>query len=191
MSISRCKIYRFCRVGIFEKTDHSMSLEGWNTIKRFTQIIKKIFFHDTMKIFKKRHYCHLLRFKIRGPPKRRLRDLFQACTHEALPDFLTFRQPYSYQKLPLVVHWLLSLQREPKVITLCVYKLALDLRGYADFAMLDSALGLNIYIFSIWRHFFMSTWWWVFKNKQEIWIISLLLEGRTRQCKILPSDSGL
>ena len=72
--------------------------------------------------------------KIRGPPKRRLRDLFQACTHAALPDFLTFRQPYSYQKLPLVVHWLLSLQRQPKVITLCVYKLAMDLRGYADFA---------------------------------------------------------
>jgi hypothetical protein len=31
-----------------------------------------------------------------------------------------------------VVHWLLSLQRQPKVITLCVYKLAMDLRGYAD-----------------------------------------------------------
>ena len=42
--------------------------------------------------------------KIRGPPKRRLRDLFQACAHAALPDFLTFRQPSSYQKLPLVVH---------------------------------------------------------------------------------------
>ena len=72
--------------------------------------------------------------KIRRPPKRRLRNLFQACKHAALPDFLTFRQPSSYQKLPLVVHWLLSLQRQPKVITLCVYKLAMDLRGYADFA---------------------------------------------------------
>ena len=28
----------------------------------------------------------------------------QACTHAELPDFLTFRQPYLYQKLLLVVH---------------------------------------------------------------------------------------
>ena len=67
--------------------------------------------------------------KIRIPPKWRLHDLFQACTHAALPDFLTFRQPYFYQKLPLMVHWLLSFQRKPKVVTLCVYKLARDLRG--------------------------------------------------------------
>ena len=73
--------------------------------------------------------------KIRGPPKRRLWYIFQACTHAALPDFLTFRQPCSYQKLPLEVHWLLSLQRQPKVITLCVYKLAMDLRSYADFGI--------------------------------------------------------
>ena len=46
----------------------------------------------------------MLKSKIRQPPKRRLRDLFQACAHAVLPDFLTFRQPCSYQKLPLVVH---------------------------------------------------------------------------------------
>ena len=64
-----------------------------------------------------------------------MRDLFQAYTYAALLDFLTFRQPCSYKKFPLVVHWLLSLQRKPKIMTLFVYKFARDLRGYAVFVL--------------------------------------------------------
>ena len=45
----------------------------------------------------------MLKSKIRRPPKRRLRDLFQACAHAGFPDFLNFRQPNFYQKLPIVV----------------------------------------------------------------------------------------
>ena len=52
-----------------------------------------------------------------------------------LPDFQTFRRPCSYQKWPLVVHWLLSLLRKPKVVTLYKHKFARDLRGDSDFAL--------------------------------------------------------
>ena len=47
----------------------------------------------------------------------------------ALPDFQPFGRPCSYQKLPLLLHWFLSLQRKPKVVTLFVHKFASDFMG--------------------------------------------------------------
>ena len=107
---------------------------------RWWQIVGKVLvMQNWLKIFLRENFFFLRSETIpatqnQRTPKRRLRDLFQACTHAALPDFPTFRQPCSHQKLPLVLPWLLSLQRKPKVVTLYVYKFTRDLRGYADFA---------------------------------------------------------
>ena len=72
----------------------------WRKSRKFPTMISTLKVIQVNKIIQ----FHTGKSKIRRPPKRRLCDFFQACAHAELPDFPTFRQPCSYQKLTLVVH---------------------------------------------------------------------------------------